>query len=320
MSEATTILTPPAASAAGAPPAAAVPPAASPAAAATPPAAAVPGAGDQGGSDWRALLAGEDDKAKQMLERYADPGAFMKTFTEAQNTIRSKMEGAIKIPGDNATDEDRAAFAKALGIPEAPDKYERVEPPKGLDLGEGDRAFIDAKLADLHKKGGFTAHPEVAKTFQALYYDALNERAAQMAATAVVKAQEAERQLQKEWGADYKMNLGLANEALRSLGGDEAVALLDQQFMDGTTLGAHPAIIKMLANAARATSEDLTFTKSLVSAPAMGVEALQAEYDKMRAWRNGSATERARYADASKPGGDLEKVMAQLERASGRRA
>lgn len=314
MFEAATILSPDPA----VPPAASSQPASPPAAAPAPAAASPPAAAEPAG-DWRALLAGEDDKAKQMLERYADPVTFMKTFTEAQNTIRSRMEGAIKIPGADASDEDKAAFHKALGIPEAPDKYERVEPPKGLDLGEGDKAFIESKLADLHKRGGFAAHPEVAKTFQALYYEALNERAAQMAAAAVVKAQEAEQQLQKEWGADYKTNIGLANEALRALGGEEAVGGLDEQMADGTTLGAKPWFIKLLANAARATSEDLNFTKSLVSAPAMGVEALQSELDTIKKWRTGSASEQARYAEASKPGGRMEQVMAMLERASGRR-
>lgn len=319
MSEAATILNPGATPApAASSPAAAASSAPAPSASASPAPVADPASTNA--SDWRSVLAGDDADFKAELDRHADPQSYRRAFKDTQTALRNRTEGAIKIPGADASDEDRAAFAKALGIPEAPDKYERVVPPKGLELGEGDTAFIESKLADLHKRGGFAAHPEVAKVLQSFYHEALNERASQMAAAAVVKAQESEQQLQKEWGADYKMNIGLANEALRALGGEEAVALLGQQFMDGTTLGAHPAIIKLLANAARATSEDLNFTKSLVSAPAVGVEALQSEYDTIKKWRNGNASEQARYAEASKPGGRMEQVMAMLERASGRRA
>jgi hypothetical protein len=52
-------------------------------------------------ADWRRVLAGDDTDALKALERYATPGDYHKSFTEAQKTIRAKQEGMIKLPGEN---------------------------------------------------------------------------------------------------------------------------------------------------------------------------------------------------------------------------
>lgn len=285
--------------------------------AATPPTPAADPAGT-GAPDWRQLLAGEDADELKQLERFSDPKSMLKAFKDTQTALRNKTEGMIKPLGENPTDEEKQAFAKALGIPEAPDKYERVKPPEGLDLAEGDQAFIDKGIVKLHEMGGFAAHPEVAKAFQSFYYEAMNERASQMSAMALVKAKESEQILRKEWGSEYDLNIGLANEALKTLGGKEAVDLLNEQFADGTTLGSKPAIIKLLANAARNSTEDLNFLKTLVTQPSVGAEALQSELDTIKKWRSGSSSEQSRYAEASKPGGRMEQVMEMLNRVSAR--
>lgn len=315
MTSTTTILDPGAAPSPA--PAAAAPAAAPPAAAANPPAAAVTEPVGAGSEEWRKMLAGEDEKSLKLLERYSDPKSFLNAHNEAAAKLTSRLDGMIKLPGEKATDEERQVFAKAVGIPEAPDKYERVKPPEGLDLAEGDVAFIDGAIAKLHKDGGFSAHPEVIRKFEGLYHEAMNERAAQMAAAAVVKARAAEATLRKEWGSEYETNLGLANEAIKAYGDKEVAGLLDKQFADGTTLGAHPGIIRMLANAARNGVEDVNFLKSIVNTPGMGTDAIDTELSQIKKWRHGTADEKQRYADASAPGGRYEQLMAMKQRVSG---
>lgn len=322
MSDAT-ILTPPAA--------AATPPAATPAAAATPPAAAVPSAGvdpaaapaaDPAGGDasWRKLLAGEDDKSLKLLERYSDPKSFLGAHNEAVTKLTSKMDGMVKLPGDGATDEEKQSFAKAIGIPEAPDKYQiTVKPPEGLEVGDADKAFLSKAVAKLHASGGLAASPQVANIAHEIYYDFMQEQAATMAAAAVVKAREGEAILRKEWGADYETNLGLANEAIKAYGaGDKELnGLLEKQFADGTTLGAYPSIIRMLSNAARNGVEDVNFLKSIVNSPGMGVSAIDEELSTIKKWRTGTPDEQRRYAEAAAPGGRYEQLSAMKQRVSG---
>lgn len=326
MSEAT-ILTPPAA--------AATPPAVTPAAAATPPAAAVPGvdpatpaaaspsaAADpaSGDASWRKLLAGEDADFEKELERYADPKSYQKAFKDTQTALRNKTDGMVKLPGETATDEDKQAFAKAIGIPEAPDKYEiKVKPPEGLDVTDADKAFLSKAVAKLHATGGLAASPQVANIAHEIYYDFMQEQAATMAAAAVVKARESEAALRKEWGADYETNLGLANEAIKAYGaGDKELdGLLDKQFADGTKLGAYPSIIRMLSNAARNGVEDVNFLKSIVNSPGMGVSAIDEELSTIKKWRTGTPDEQRRYAEAAAPGGRYEQLSAMKQRVSG---
>jgi hypothetical protein len=314
MSEATALLDPGSAAPAASSPAAAPTVAADPATPAAAP-AADPAGGD---ASWRKLLAGEDEKSLKDLERFSDPGSLLKAFKDTQTALRNKTDGMVKLPGEGATDEDKQAFAKAIGIPDAPDKYQiTVKPPEGLEVGEADKAFLSKAVAKLHASGGLAASPQVANIAHEIYYDFMQEQAAMMAASAVVKAREAEATLRKEWGAEYETNLGLANEALKAYGDKEVAGLLEKQFADGTTLGAHPGIIRMLSNAARNGVEDVNFLKSIVNAPGMGPSAIDEEMSQIKKWRTGTPDEQRRYAEAQQPNGRLEQLMAMKQRVSG---
>ena len=120
--------------------------------------------------DWRKSMAGDNEDALKLLGRYNSPQDAAKAFVEQRQLLSKRDENSIKIPGENATDEERQAFAKALGIPESPDKYERFKPEgdAAIELSEADQAFVDAAIADLHKQGGLTASPEVIKTLEGM--------------------------------------------------------------------------------------------------------------------------------------------------------
>lgn len=291
MSEAATLIEPgtPAPAAATSPVVAAV----DPAAVAAPLAAVEPASPDAAASapdaDWRKVLAGDDTEALKQLERYATPGDYHKTFTEAQKTIRAKQEGMIKLPGDKATDEERAAFQKALGIPETPDKYEiKAVPPEGLELGDADKAFLSKVQQKLHATGGFAATPEVANMAHELYFEAMQEQAAVMAAAAVQKKNEGKATLTKMYGQNLDLELKHAQNALVAFGPrdpQKARAMLDRQFADGTTLGDDPEIVQLLVRASRATHEDPMMLATLgggLPNDAGGVQAAIAEIMKTK--------------------------------------
>ena len=72
--------------------------------------------------DWRKTVSKDDAKVLARLERYASPEAAMQALIAAQNRIAA---GELKpVLGKNATPEQIAEYRAALGIPDAPDKYD----------------------------------------------------------------------------------------------------------------------------------------------------------------------------------------------------
>lgn len=51
------------------------------------------------------------------------PDDFFKSYTNLESLVNKKQEGLVRIPGTDASDDDRQAFFKALGVPEKPDAY-----------------------------------------------------------------------------------------------------------------------------------------------------------------------------------------------------
>lgn len=96
--------------------------------------------------DWRKSMAGDNEDALNLLGRYTTPQDAARALVEQRQLLSKRDEGMIKLPGENATDEERAAFAKAMGIPESPDKYERYKPEGegAIELAEADKAFVDS--------------------------------------------------------------------------------------------------------------------------------------------------------------------------------
>lgn len=264
-------------------------------------------------ADWRRVLAGDDTDALKALERYATPGDYHKSFTEAQKTIRAKQEGMIKLPGETATDEERAAFQKALGIPAAPDKYEiNAKPPEGLELSDADKAFLSKVTAKLHATGGFAATPEVANMAHELYFEAMQEQAAVMAAMAVQKKNEGKATLQKLYGQNLDLELKHAQNALVAFGPRDAAkarAMLDRQFADGTTLGDDPEIVQLLVRASRATHEDPMMLATLSGGLPSNAGSVQAAIDDIMKLKGTPAYD----AKAD----ELRALLAQRQRISG---
>lgn len=139
--------------------------------------------------------------------------------------------GMIKIPGDDATDEERNAFQLKLGRPETVDGYEFDVPadlPENLPY-DGERA--DAFKAVAHKLGLSSSQAQglhdwfvgtATEDFN-MSADAIAEQRAELAAAETTK-------LVKRWGPldgeQAKANLELADRFLTNAGGEAAVEAL----------------------------------------------------------------------------------------------
>ncbi|MBX9937652.1 MAG: hypothetical protein K2Y32_00280 [Candidatus Obscuribacterales bacterium] len=81
----------------------------------------------------------EEYRSKEWLTNFAKTenplGEILKSYDNQLGLIGRKSEG-IKVPGEGATADDWAAFHKAIGVPESPDKYEYAPPTVKDELKE----------------------------------------------------------------------------------------------------------------------------------------------------------------------------------------
>jgi hypothetical protein len=216
------------------------------AAAATTAAAAVGATATAATPDWRAALAGGDEKLMTMLGRYADQTAFGKAHLAAVAKISQGVKEPLK---DTATPEEVAAWRKDNGIPEKADGYfEKL--PNGLVVGEDDKGLFSEWATQMH---GLNVPPSVVAKTVEWYYGMQEQQLANQQALDRQQASEATQALKTAWGPEYTENRNLVSGFLGGLGLDaETHALLmDASLPNGMRLLNSPAIIQGLAAKAR---------------------------------------------------------------------
>jgi hypothetical protein len=286
------------------------PPVADPAPAADPKPAKAADPAPTSDYDWRGAIAGEDKKALKRLERFTDLSTFGKSYFEADAKLNSGK--LLSIPGEDASDEDRAAYAKARGIPEDPKKYEiKVKPPAGYEASEQDKERLADITAHLHKKGGVYADPAVVNAAHELYYRELETAASWAEATATRQAELTEAALTKLWpGHEKERNKGFAKAAAVEFFGKEWDEIKDMQFADGSLLGDNLAFVQAFAKIGRLTMDDPMF----LEAGRNGADASKSLLDQKTAIMRLRDTNPKAYAEAAKEGGKLDQINEALER------
>ncbi len=97
--------------------------------------------------NWRELIAGDDKKELQYLQRFSAPADYHKSGVEARKKI-SAGEFAKPLAKD-AKPEEVQAWRQANGIPEKPEGYfEKL--PNGLVIGEDDKELFASFATDMH--------------------------------------------------------------------------------------------------------------------------------------------------------------------------
>ena len=246
--------------------------------------------------DWRTEFSGGDEKLLKLAGRYQSPKAML----EATEKMRTKLSsGAVIEPlGDDATDDEKTAYRKAMDIPDAPADY-LTKLPEGLVVGDDDKPFVDVFLAKMHAANA----PQVV-TNAALdsYYQIVEEQqAALLDATAVAK-KECEDALREEWATpgEYRRNDNVLQNYVGSL--PEAVrdAFDKGTGPDGVPLGYNPEIRRWLvaraleenplatvvpgagANQASAIADEIALIKSKMGTAAyIKDEKMQARYREL---------------------------------------
>lgn len=176
-------------------------------------------------------------------------------------------EGYLKVPGDDATDEDRAAFRAAIGVPEKAEAYF-----EGLELPEG--YTPPAYLAE----AALAADIPVASLQAILKADAENTASymADLEAAAKKERQDNADALKKDWGKDTAKNITVTNRAVQKFAPDDFT-----QFMEQTGLSQDARFIKFVHNMVQGTVGESAFVDGDGGNPKSGQSDAQRKYPYM---------------------------------------
>lgn len=197
----------------------------------------------------------EDLRGNEAFHSHQTIGDFAKSYLDLQ----SEREGLLKVPGEDATDEDRNAFYSKMGRPEAPEGYELGQPegwpenvPYSAELEadfrtaahEGGMSSKDAATAyNWFTKSAVEAHKEEIQVEKAAMDTAINE-------------------LKDEWKGDtFKVNTELAHRAFGKYAGEGGNEFIENTMVEGIALGNHPTFLKMFAEIGKTISDDNAFTE-----------------------------------------------------------
>lgn len=180
----------------------------------------------------------KDKGAAEKLGKFAK----LSDLAHAYLKLEGEQGNSLVKPGDDASDEEREAFYKALGKPESADKYSI----------EGDEAKLFREIA---YKNNLT--DEQAKSLFASLKEAGENAVAQQQAAFKQQAKATQDALIAEYGKDYQTKIEMLKRGVATYGGQEVSAALQQ-----AGLLANPAIVKMFIRLGEESSEAGSQTKN----------------------------------------------------------
>ncbi len=162
-----------------------------------------------------------------------------KSYVDAQKFVG----GSVRVPKDDAPQEEWDKFYGKLGRPESADGYQFPLPDVDVE------APLTKHILGTFKK---TAHglgltPRQAQGIALAYVD-LERQGAKLAEAATATRID---ELKTEWGAAFKNNLAIAKSAARQLFGEKFIATLNR-----TGLGNDPDLIRGLVKVGKDLQED----------------------------------------------------------------
>lgn len=270
--------------------------------------------------DWRAQMAGDNADDLQFLNKYADPQQAFKAWRSA--TTKLSEGGRVKVPGENATPEERAEYARAIGVPDKVEAYKiTAKPAQGYTETEGDKAFIPTLTTKVHEMLARGAAPQDIMNFAVqTYYDIAAQNIIESETQAAAKFDEGVAANKKLWGDEYDKNIHWAIAGARQFfpGDDKAFEEFAGIKLDsGHKLLDHPLMQRIFAQVGSQFSEDPFFLQNAGQNAGFEPEKRKQE---ILAMKNGTAAQQREYAKLSAPGGELERINEGLARRAGRAA
>jgi len=179
---------------------------------------------------WQTQHLPEDLRDNDTLSKFKDVGALGNSYLELQKMVGSR----VKLPAEDATEEDINSFYNQIGRPETPDKYE-LNIPESNYQQEKIKEFLD----QAHASGLTNKQAQAAVDF----YHSMEVDGQVNSDAAMQQARlDAETSLKKEWGpTDYAKNLAVSRRAFNRFADDDL-----KQFVNETGVTNNVAMIKFL--------------------------------------------------------------------------
>jgi hypothetical protein len=215
--------------------------------------------GDQGNNQqqqatqslgWRAALP-DEYKEHEFVKTFDKPGDFVKTAIEIKTErdgLNDKLGKAIFKPDENATDEQKAAYKLAMGIPDTPDAYELDKPnlPEGFEYN-----------TDMEKWYRETAHKlglpkDTAKALFGEYNGMVQAIGKAQIEQAEKVRSEGMEKLKTEWKNEYDGNVAIVKRVQEKIGIDAET----KQWITDHNAENDPVLIKLLLKVAPAFLND----------------------------------------------------------------
>lgn len=211
------------------------------------------------GFDFRAYLANGDEKAAKDLEKYTDGRAVYQSLRSLQDKIsKGELKAAPQPLAANATDEQKAEWRKANGLPATVEDYVKgVQLPNGVVLGDADKPLVESFAQRMFDQGGSVAEMNRAVQW---FYEAQDQVEAQRQETDGQFKVDSEVALRTEWGPEFKSNMAAFGAFKGQLPEDLQTLLFTARTADGQVLGNHPAFIKIGAALGRELNPAATIT------------------------------------------------------------
>lgn len=187
---------------------------------------------------WRDDI--KDEKVRNFAKTFQSPAE----MAEKAFGLRQKVSRSIEVPGRDASPDARAAYNKAIGVPDGYDGYGIVH-PDGADADPGAKARLDGFLKSAHAAGMTKSQVDGVLGW---YSQALQDAAAEQIRASRTATQKAIDRMKAEEGGDFERNSEIAIRAFRAFGDDDAEAFFEKTEIDGIPLGSHPAMRRFALN------------------------------------------------------------------------
>lgn len=242
---------------------------------------------------WRDLASGGDEAVAKRLGRYKSYKDVAKALVEAQDKLRA---GATpEKPGEDASEEEIAAYRDKLGVPEKPEGY--LDKMEGVVVGDEDKELVDGFLSTAHESN---VPPEFVNMAVSYIMDQQEKLVEKQRGEDNDMSTRVVEELREEWGPDYRANVTAAKNFIEATAGemeggkDFYGALMDARLGDGTLFGNNPVALRWLTGLAHE-ANPAGFT-----APSEGSDQISSIKSELEQIRDVMKNDRKKYNDDPK--------------------
>lgn len=199
---------------------------------------------------WQAQNAG-DNKTNPKLFRHRTTDDLSNYALGLEDKLGKIPENAVYIPGEDASDEEKTAFYKAFGVPDAVDGYKKID--TGLDPGVD---FTEEELSSLAKvafEGKWK--PGQHEAIQKWFADSVKEKLTSRNEEIKVQKAKLTKGYEEAWGEDYKPKFDAMTRAVSHFDGENGNGEF-AKFLNESGLGNFPKVVEFLVEKGLSLQED----------------------------------------------------------------